>query len=615
MNRFWIAVALATLPCLAHANDLSDESWVDRTFRVTGGWRGDVFYAESVQLRESYDDDQRGQVTGRVRRTDYRARTFKIGAVHVRWDAKTRFERMTSKQLYDDRMVRVTGEMDDDTLIAKSIRPAEDDGSTQITAIATSAQRRKDGAIELTMLDYPVVTTRTGYNGVTSLIRRQDSRRPAPQSFGPGSGRRWFFSSELDLELRDRNNYDLDDEGDTFLDSSLSLDLEALYSPTSRLHFFASISGTAAKDLMRDGGTDAAEVALERDQMWMFADRIFGTGFGLQVGRQNFRETREWWWDDDLDAIRLYYDRGAVHAEVGVAQEVARVSSLEDQIDPEQEDVQRVLGLASWMWAPRQKVELYFLRANDQSVVGAIGDTLAEDLEDESDASLTWYGLRAIGSRRFGDWGSVSYWADWATVSGRETTLDFDTVDDLSTITDVTRRDVRGSAFDLGATWETELPLSPSLTVGYARGDGDADPDDSVDESFRQTGLHNNKWRYAGVNRFRTYGEVLRPELSNLAISTVSVGVPFLRNSSVELAWHGFKQVTAADSMRDSRLDVDPTGLNRDIGQELDLIIGVREGRSIDFALTLGVFKPGDAFPVDQRETAYIGALEFTINL
>lgn len=53
---------------------------------------------------------------------------------------------------------------------------------------------------------------------------------------------------------------------------------------------------------------------MERDQAWVFLDRILGSSFGLQLGRQNFKETREWWWDDDLDAVRLYFDRAGLHA-------------------------------------------------------------------------------------------------------------------------------------------------------------------------------------------------------------------------------------------------------------------------------------------------------------
>ena len=53
---------------------------------------------------------------------------------------------------------------------------------------------------------------------------------------------------------------------------------------------------------------------------------------------------REWWWDEDLDAFRVYYDRPQMHGELGVAQELAPESTLNRFITPDQEDVFRFLG-------------------------------------------------------------------------------------------------------------------------------------------------------------------------------------------------------------------------------------------------------------------------------
>ncbi len=176
----------------------------------------------------------------------------------------------------------------------------------------------------------------------------------------------------------------------------------------------------------------------------MFFDRILGSSFGVQVGRKNFKETREWWWDDDLDAVRLYFDRAGWHAELGRARELAWVSSLQDGIDQEQQDVVRTLGRVSWLWAPRQKLEAYFLHADDRSGSAPVGTRLDEALEDPGDARLTWYGLPAIGSRDFGRRGAVEYWADWAAMTGDETRIRYGTVGTVSTVTRIGARDVRG---------------------------------------------------------------------------------------------------------------------------------------------------------------------------
>jgi hypothetical protein len=576
-----------------------------------------VLQAESMQLRESYDEVERLQVSGRITALDARRRRFRLGPVRVEWPESARLERLERGQLIDGRAVRVSGRINrQGVLVASNIRPVDNGrpDALQVTAIVTEALERADGSFDFTMAGVPVRTRRAGYNAVDSLIRRQDARRPSGVLESQIAGRPFIVTGEYAVQVRDRRNYELERVRDEVLDSETEFQLEAYYAPWQSVHAFVGAKVVYDAELVRGGGTREPNLAVERDQAWVFFDRIFGSSFGLQVGRQNFKETREWWWDDDLDAVRLYFDRAGWHAELGLARELARVSSLQDAIDPEQQDVVRTLGMASWLWAPRQKLEAYFLHADDRSGSAPVGTRLDEALEDPSDARLTWYGLRAIGSRDFGRPGALEYWADWAAVTGDETRIRYATAGSTSTVTRIGARDVRGSAFDVGLTWETPLPLSPSLTLGYARGSGDADESDGVDRSFRQTGLHNNNWRYSGVNRFRVYGEVLRPELSNLKILTASLGVPLLRSSSLELSWHRYRQLSAADSLRDVRLDTDPSGLSPDIGQEIDLVLGFREGRRLDVEVAAGMFLAGEAYAGSGRRKAYFGQVEFTWN-
>ena len=91
-------------------------------------------------------------------------------------------------------------------------------------------------------------------------------------------------------------------------------------------------------------------------------------------------------------------------------------------------------------------------------------------------------------------------------------------------------------------TWESRLPLKPAFTFGYARGSADSELEPGLDRSFRQTGLQRNKVKYAGVESYRVYGEILDPELSNLEVGTFVVGFPLLRSSSLDFAAHLYRQ-------------------------------------------------------------------------
>src|SRR5205823_14938621 len=88
------------------------------------------------------------------------------------------------------------------------------------------------------------------------------------------------------------------------------------------------------------------------------------------------------------------------------------------------------------------------------------------------------------------------------------------------------RRDDDVGGFAVGARTALDSPRRwrPAFTLGDAFGSGDSNARHGEDTAFRQTGLHRNNDRFLGVDRFHYYGELARPELSNLHIVTASVG-------------------------------------------------------------------------------------------
>jgi hypothetical protein len=74
----------------------------------------------------------------------------------------------------------------------------------------------------------------------------------------------------------------------------------------------------------------------------------------------------------------------------------------------------------------------------------------------------------------------------------------------------------------------------PALTAAYAVGSGDDNPGHRVDGAFRQTGLQENEARWTGITRFKYYGELLDPELNNLTVVTVGLGLRPTKRSSLD---------------------------------------------------------------------------------
>lgn len=353
------------------------------------------------------------------------------------------------------------------------------------------------------------------------------------------------------------------------------------------LHETRRTQGTAGKQVTH---------SLERGQMWWQRERLGGSPWSLQVGRVALLDRRAWWWDDDLDALRLRYRADAWRLDTGLARELARVSSAERGVVPEAKGVTRWFGQATWSYAPRHALDAFWLAQRDGSGSPSAGQPFAnEDATDTSDLNARWIGLRASGEWRFGEGPRLMYWADTAWLAGTERRTAFDEQPDGRFVAaGTTSRRLRGRALDVGATAILSLPLRPSLTLGYARGS----------EDFRQTGLQENKTRLAGVKRMQRYGELVQPELANLAVTTVGAGVRLTDNTSLELVTHRLRQVRPRDSLAGSRLSADPLGTNRALGRETGLLLAVRESRRVEFTFKASHFKPGAAFAPDRRDGA-----------
>ncbi len=618
MKHFFVVVLIAILS-VGFEPAMARDFYTGKTYRVTGIWSGNELLAERIQLRETESDPTRGQIIGFISAVDTKARIVSIGPLAIEWDDQTQFKGVSAGKFASGAALRVSVvSRGEGRLLATSFQPPSGNvpkETVQLTGVVAREVERSDGEKVLTLLGISMVSKQAGYNTVESLTRRQDTRRPDQPYRIPILGRPLTITGEYAATLRERRNFPLDDSDGQAKRTDLDheFQVEFFYPFRERIYFFTEIKAKYESELRHTGSDPSADKSIERGPMWVFMDRLGGTGLGLQLGRQNLRETREWWWDADLDAARLYYDNGPFHGELAAGQELARVSSLQG-IDPEQKRVARMTAMGSWLWASKQTIELYALHHQDRSASEPVGASLNEEREDPSDARLTWLGIRAMGDRATEKVGDFRYWADAGWVRGRETLLKFNNANGVSTVDSRTDVKVRGSAFDVGLSWRTLLPLRPAFTLGYAQASGDDSLNDGVDSAYRQTGLHNNKWRFFGVNRFRYYGELLRPELSNLNVITAAVGLRFLENSSVELLYHRYRQMRASDSLRDVRIGADLNGKNRGVGEEYDLVFGMREWAHLDLALIASTFKAGNGYGALAGKRANLLQFELTYN-
>jgi hypothetical protein len=421
---------------------------------------------------------------------------------------------------------------------------------------------------------------------------------PADEAGDPEEESGTDVSYELKVESERKRRTSLGEETeDGGQDLGLEFSAGLLYPAATGFTLFAEVKAlleSQRTDAERDRRTDEF---LERGELWLRWQPTEERNVALKLGRQEFTEPRHWWWDEDLDAVRFDVDAEHWTVAAALAREAAPRSTLEDDIHPADEGVVRALGHLRWRWMPDQQVDVFALYQNDRSSTPEVGEAVRQD--DAVDANLGWWGVRVSGHLDSDSRGSLNYWLDSAWVRGVERLLEFEDEDDGLVVVDRSRRDVRGWALDIGGIWTLPITGRPRLMLGYAFGSGDADPDSGGDRSFRQTGLQDDE------DRIHAYGELLNPELSNLQVFMAGVGWPLSENTLLTLVHHRYRQVEAADFLREAGIDRDPEGIDKSLGWAWDLILQheIEDGLSVEASGS--VFEAGRAFGDGDGERAY----------
>ena len=288
-----------------------------------------------------------------------------------------------------------------------------------------------------------------------------------------------------------------------------------------------------------------------------------GIGWDVRVGRQDFDDQREWLYDQNLDAVRLYGAAFGWPMELGLSTTLADGSPTDEA----------AVNSTAYLW-----------NGNEDRHLAAWAIHRRFDLNERE--SRLHVGVRALGN-----WVSENdSWLELSAVEGRRGSTD-----------------LLGWGYDVGTTWTPDRFAPFSFTLGYALGRG-GDPDSSTDRSFRQSGLQDNNAKFAGVTSFRYYGELLDPELSNLGILTAGVGVRLSRRTSLDLVWHHYRQDLVLPFLADTALGQDPDGVHANLGWEADLVFGWREWENWDLEIVTAMFHPDDAFP--EGDDAYLVKLQ-----
>jgi alginate production protein len=354
------------------------------------------------------------------------------------------------------------------------------------------------------------------------------------------------------MDTRKRDDFEFSESG---------ISMSFLYTPNENITAFANI---ASSWLNIDDERHRRNSSIRSRLSQGYVLYKVWEGFKISIGRQRIKDRREWVYDEELDAIRLTYRFQNFAFDFSASEK--KDKGLYDSLGSDERINNFVLF---GRYAPFKNTEIM--------AYGFVRDGRSKKRKENP----IFYGLQFTGEVLEG----LDYWLSFGHVRGRSGS------DKL-----------RGFGFDSGFTYELDLPLKPSIVLGYAFGSGDDNPSDDVDRSYRQTGLQDNTAKFNGYTRIQYYGEMFDPELSNLAITTAGFGIKPLRKASIELIHHYYRQHKRSDEIRDAEINEDPDGLNKILGQEIDFVAAYKyrsKKMNIRSSIVLGYFMPGQAFPDD----------------
>lgn len=443
------------------------------------------------------------------------------------------------------------------------------------------------------------------------------------------------ITSSLKTQLSGESNLDLNTNGNES-ETAISVhgNMAVYLYPTDDVTIYGSIhslysDGKATSD---SDDEDYADLnLLEMRQAWIKIDNLCNLRpVSIKIGRQRMDEERKIWWNHDIDAVKLSFDTTLTRGFIAIGENQSKYRIGDDNdLERDEENRLRLMAELSHNYTKNHAIEARLLFENDHSGTPRIGSIIPSDDRDREDNNLLWTGLRATGyipspaSSIYG----FDYRTDIMSLIGKEkiTTTTAGPSADLRTVNATTERDVFGWAFDGNFDIKFKTYFDPTLRLGYAYGSGDNSGRDNT--AFRQTGLQGNRGTRSDKaisSSIRNYGEVLRPELSNIHIANIGLNATLLKHSDINLNYFNYWLDKDATSLRSSGITAPLNSQDSHLGQALDIAADIHLGKELGIPnhmlnntilkLRLGGFKAGAAYGSAEGEYAYRASTELRVS-
>ncbi len=563
------ALLLLMLPLSCVANDQKKEGrLVDlphgASVELKGSdWRGEYPLASEVEeLTDRTRNPRKFEVSAQVdasEKGDIEKQILRVAGRPFQITKSTKFEdadktRIDAFQAAKGSWVKIKAQRSGDQFVARAIRKIAPRERFKIEGIVSDV----DAAARLVRVaQLPVYVDEEAKFHLLGIkpddplaLFLDDEQKGVPFTLRIGENLRaggelafnWDRKEEFDFDKNNKGNRD-------------TLNLEAKADLLWRFHESGSFALFEASAVRSDRFREDKPDTYDRKESISraFAYLRLSDSLRLIVGRQDFDVEREWLYDEVMDGVRASFRVKDLEFEASASW---GREFLEQSNPTEKTSMYVLLGRA--FLSKSHSVTAYFLQKKD---------TGPANFEP-------WF----LGVRSYSKpWKGLGHWLEFAQARG---------------YSGLTR--IEGRAIDVGGMYRFGGAARPTIAVGYALGQGSSNPSNHV--GFRQTGIQDNNGKFGSVTSFRYYGEVFDPELSNLEVWTLGLGVRPWQNLSFDLVWHRYRQDKAQNSLAASDLKISPNGIRRDLGEALDFILGHRLGNRSSFEFVASRFDPGSAF-------------------
>ena len=346
---------------------------------------------------------------------------------------------------------------------------------------------------------------------------------------------------------------------------------------------------------------------LELKRLSVEIPSVFNTSLSTKIGRMTFRDKQTWWYDNELDALKLFHKETLLSWDLSFAGRLSdeRANAGDQRVSLE--GSKYYIGHLDYHYYYQHHFEAFAMYEDNGQDKNTTGDVIDFENRVVAYRKLSWLGARVYGefSKRYSYWGNVAY------VDGDTQNLGFTTNSSgLPEVTSINNISVSGIGLDFGFLYK-----APGYGLGfsYAYGQGDNGKGSSQD-LFLQPRTSNNKGYMFGATRYRYYGEMLDPQLSNIQILSLYAGIAIYGNVHLEFNYHKYAQNTASTQLRSSNLFIQPNGLDTDIGQGFDVILGGKFENGQEVQLVISGFYGGDAFSnISTKKDGYRAVIDYKL--